>query len=107
MVVLAELSVKVNSATSSLRRALKLPKKGKFAQNSAHGTVGRPWKRDTGWGGGVGGAGVTVTFISLWRKQSEDVVQPEPHHRCTRLQVSAVDLDDGRDTGRVKGLEYH
>lgn len=46
--------------------------------------------------------GTNATFISLWRQQSEDVVQPEPHHRRAGLQVSAVDLDDGRDAGKME-----
>lgn len=48
--------------------------------------------------------GVSVTFIGLWRQQSEDIIQPEPHHGCTRLQVSPVDLDDGRDTDKKKSI---
>lgn len=46
----------------------------------------------------------TATFIGLWWQQSEDVIQPEPHHRCTRLQVSPMDLDDGGDTGKKQSI---
>lgn len=42
-----------------------------------------------------------VTFIGLGRQQSQDVVQPEPHHRCTCFQVSTMDLNDSRDSDKT------
>lgn len=85
--MLAELSVKVNSATSSLRRALKLPAQQHLAVTTLL-PLGNICRR------------VCITFIGFGRKQSKNIVQPEPHHRCASFQVSTVDLGDGRDTDK-------
>lgn len=37
------------------------------------------------------------TFVRLGRQERQDVVQPEPHHRCAGFQVGAMDLNDGGD----------